>query len=88
VQLNGDACSPASEVRAAETWTAPKGGSIQTPQVREQGFDFLHRREGIWSQVEDASHKIPQFAASSSRALLQALEHRAAVVCSSVLDIS
>jgi hypothetical protein len=44
----GDARDSAAVARAAESWTPPKSGSIQTPQFKGQGFDFQQHVEKVF----------------------------------------
>jgi hypothetical protein len=48
VQHDGDARHSAGVAHAAEMWTAPKAGSIQTREFREQGFDFQRHVEEVF----------------------------------------
>jgi hypothetical protein len=49
VDNKGDARDSAAVARAADSWTAPKAGFIQTPQFKEQGFDFQQHVEKVFS---------------------------------------
>jgi hypothetical protein len=81
VQHNGDARDSSSVARAAGMWAAPKAGSIQTREFREQGFEFQRHVEEVFGPKLKMPHQIPRFAGGDPlQASEQALGYSAAEV--------